>query len=936
MIRFVLLAAIVAATSTLSVASTAGDYPHDLAWLFGQHKKAGRASAKHARQHAVKEDTNEVTKEVAKEERSVCKTKQCEMIAKVILESMDKSQDPCEDFYEYACGKWAENNPIPKGEESWSLWHMVQKNINNKVKELLDEPMKSEDILAVRMAKKWYNVCKNTQRMDEAGLEPILSILSRIGGWPLIMEPDEWDENVYTWQKVDDYYARLTGFNSFHDVHVVPYAYLGNMSSVWISTPHLPSGSYDLIHFDDDDEVDTDDTSDEEKQSHENSQEPGSHEHDDKNDDEDDDEEEKDKDDKDDKEEEMSEEEDKVVSRKSRRGHLQKRKTRHPKRVEKSSKSRKNHVHRSKGGKRPKRETRRHISKSKVDYKWHEQFSKRRQNAPRATMRRRKSRKMIEEEKKTERPLTTTERSTTESDEPEEKEVEEYREMYKKYIMNVAKGLAEARGERIPEEKLAKDIEEMTDFHYKLAEITLKSRKLNETTLGGLQETYDRLPQETQNSKVNWVRKIVKLFAEAGVEVDSDLEINVENEYFGNLPALLDETKRETIVNYVHWRIVSNMIEATTKEMRDLYYGWDNRDEEEETEEDTEEENDVSEKCAMVMVMSDIVGYEYVRKYFTDEMKIKAMDMIDDIQKEVEYQIKESQWMDSETKDFILDKLVNMEKLVGYPDWYRNTTIVKQYFRGLVVGPSYLENVLSFLRYSKWKRLRMINEDETLDSFYISPITLNAFFIPDENSITITAADFQHPFFDFNRPQGINFGILGFVMAHEVNHGFDDTGRMYDKDGDVMEWLSAMAQAYDKRAECFVEQFDSYSLTKDRNFTIEHYGNQTSGENIADTMGLQAVYRAYRRRERECDKVGSALPGLEQFDNDQLFFLSFANLWCEAENEEETLRYAKFDAHSTGRLRVIGSVSNSQDFAKAYNCPAGSPMNPERKCNIWK
>lgn len=160
--------------------------------------------------------------------------------------------------------------------------------------------------------------------------------------------------------------------------------------------------------------------------------------------------------------------------------------------------------------------------------------------------------------------------------------------------------------------------------------------------------------------------------------------------------------------------------------------------------------------------------------------------------------------------------------------------------------------------------------------------------------------------------------------------------------------------------------------------TFQNYGNQTWGENIADTMALQTVFRAYKRRERVCKKEDPVLPGLERFSNDQLFFLSSANvslplpatllpiiinlnlnlnnifialhiffrkirynfylqLWCETvQNKDIIMHRAKYDVHSTARLRTIGSMSNSEDFARAFKCPVGSPMNPENKCNIWE
>jgi len=101
-------------------------------------------------------------------------------------------------------------------------------------------------------------------------------------------------------------------------------------------------------------------------------------------------------------------------------------------------------------------------------------------------------------------------------------------------------------------------------------------------------------------------------------------------------------------------------------------------------------------------------------------------------------------------------------------------------------------------------------------------------------------------------------------------------------------------------------------------------------------MGLQAIFKAYQSKETESETPDAALPGMEDFTNDQLFFISYANLWCEAVESRYVMVLAKNDEHSVARLRVIGPVSNSDDFATAYNCPVGSPMNPEKKCNIWK
>lgn len=101
-------------------------------------------------------------------------------------------------------------------------------------------------------------------------------------------------------------------------------------------------------------------------------------------------------------------------------------------------------------------------------------------------------------------------------------------------------------------------------------------------------------------------------------------------------------------------------------------------------------------------------------------------------------------------------------------------------------------------------------------------------------------------------------------------------------------------------------------------------------------MGLRTAYKAYKRRETINGKSEAALPGLEMFNNDQIFFLSSANLWCENRDSETAITEAKLDVHSIARLRSIGALSNNQNFADAFSCPIGSPMNREKKCNIWK
>ncbi|XP_018346008.1 PREDICTED: neprilysin-1-like [Trachymyrmex septentrionalis] len=949
--RFILLTFIGIFLMKNVTSSKNQEYPSRLAWLFGLNNT----------QHETEErnETNDENKP------TVCQSQECKKIAQIITESMDKSVDPCDDFYEYACGKWLEHNPAPKGMKSWSMFASAQVNVIKKITEIFDEGPKKDDLLAVKLAKKWYAVCMDTDAMDSQGLEPLVFTLSRIGGWPMIMEPDEWNEEEYSWQKVDDQYVRLIGRNAFHDVRVNENRTLNeSQKTVHVSIPHLPPASFKLWgEADSEEEVDgsDEDLSDEEKQSNEqnDSQEPGSEgqddnkndstnnngneddnngdneDNDDNNNDKNSDEENDDKD-NDDYNDDKNDDEKNDNNDTNKQDDDNNNGTREHDDDEENKEKR---IRVKKGGKFAKKKKLEHSRKIKSDInsKKHENHKIKKDRIKRRVipnvrekLRTRKIEKNHVKQTRKERVKKTLKTSQISTEETTDKY--DMMKLYADYVSKVARAIAEARGVEISEEHLYKDIQDMIKFHIKLVEITTGGGKEKELTLNDFQEWYERKIPKTSNSAIDWLYKIGELFDEAHVPVSGDMDIKISNlDYFSNLISLLDDTSSRTIVNYIHWNFLSRIIRTTTIKMRKLYDAW-----EEKEKNDDDQILGISArsfKCTREVEMSDMLAYEYVRKHFSDEITTAASDMMDDIQKEVEYQIKDSDWVDEDTKDFVLAKLVHMEKFIGYPNWYRNNTIVKRYYQGLIIGNSYYENTLSYERYSKWKELRKLLKEDEDDEIMMNPVMVTAFFSPDLNSVALSAADFQSPLFAFGRPQAINYGIVGTIMGHEVNHGFDDSGHLYNKKGKIVEWLSAMAEAYGKRAECFVEQFNNYAINNISN-TIKNYGNQTAGENIADTMGLEAAFRAYQRRERECGKPNTVLPGQENLTNDQLFFLSFANLWCE--DPATSAIKAKHDIHSIGRLRVTGTVSNSHDFAKAYNCPVGSAMNPEKKCHIWK
>jgi len=175
----------------------------------------------------------------------------------------------------------------------------------------------------------------------------------------------------------------------------------------------------------------------------------------------------------------------------------------------------------------------------------------------------------------------------------------------------------------------------------------------------------------------------------------------------------------------------------------------------------------------------------------------------------------------------------------------------------------------------------------------------------------------------------VNFGGIGMVMGHELTHGFDDQGSQYDGSGNLTQWWpDNVVAAFQDRSQCIARQYSEYSY-KGENLN----GNLTLGENIADNGGIRSAYHAYKLYEdaNGADET-TVLPG---YNNDQLFFIAFAQSWCQLVKDEYAHKIIKTNPHSLPFARVKGPLSNFQTFSDVFQCPVGSPMNPPSKCNLW-
>jgi len=274
--------------------------------------------------------------------------------------------------------------------------------------------------------------------------------------------------------------------------------------------------------------------------------------------------------------------------------------------------------------------------------------------------------------------------------------------------------------------------------------------------------------------------------------------------------------------------------------------------------------------------------------------------------------------------------------LIGFPDFLYNDTGLDEYYEKLNFEPSdsfptIVERVAAWAQMRAFNRLR---EPVDRNEFSTSSATVNAFYSAIKNAITFPAAILQSPFFDREYPKSINYGAIGAVIGHEITHGFDDQGSQFDKIGNLKNWWDTKTiEKFVNRTQCLIDQYSAYEVPEAAGLKVN--GILTQGENVADNGGIKEAYRAYRAYVQKLGHEEKRLPGFEGYTNDQLFFLSYSQVWCGHSKPEALIRQLLVDPHAPLKFRVNGVLANQPEFSTAFKCPLGSKMNPHKKCVVW-
>ncbi|KAI1806704.1 Metalloprotease [Daldinia bambusicola] len=327
-----------------------------------------------------------------------------------------------------------------------------------------------------------------------------------------------------------------------------------------------------------------------------------------------------------------------------------------------------------------------------------------------------------------------------------------------------------------------------------------------------------------------------------------------------------------------------------------------------------------------------LISKPYVEAKYTDAIKKTLEEMTTRIQNRLASNIDHIEWMTDEVKAIAKHKVQVITPKLSYPTQSPNlddAQSLKDYYATFEVSDSYFDNAVS---YSKWKAQTTASlfgtkrEQGAWPPSAGSSLTINAFYLAQENSIIITAGTLQQLLLDPELPAYMNYGALGVVLGHEFTHSLDSTGRMFDERGVFSDWWDEKSETeFNKRAECLVKQYDASNITFSDGTQVPVNGTLTLGENIADTGGINTAYDAWLDKKCQDPASDFDLPGLsDHFTREQLFYVSAAQFFCDKAGDDAKQIYLA-DVHSPPEVRIKNMMENSDGFRKAFNCPVKEP-----------
>jgi putative endopeptidase len=427
-------------------------------------------------------------------------------------------------------------------------------------------------------------------------------------------------------------------------------------------------------------------------------------------------------------------------------------------------------------------------------------------------------------------------------------------------------------------------------------------KNYNKTTLSDLKKTYNHIDWDEYARELGWQ-------ADNKITVEQPEFLAFMNDSFETLP--LDDIKL-----YLKWRVLNQCLGKISTRFSDIYFNFFGRVLSGTTEIMPQWKRVV---LAAENTIGEGTGQLYARKHFPESSKQEVLSLVEYVRTAYDERIDHLDWMSDDTKQYAKKKLANMKVLIGYPDVWRDFSELS------ITRTSYLGNILASQKLEVAYWLEKLHEPTSRDDWFMTPQTVNAYHDPNRLVICFPAAILQRPFFSPTASLAANMGGIGTVIGHELTHGFDDQGCMFDAEGNVRTWQTKEERAaFDKKAQIIVDQADAFEVLPE----LMLRGKLVLGESIADLGGIEISLHALKKQLSSFGDISEAITE---------FFVNYAYTECSVVREEKLREYTLTDPHPVSEFRVNGILGHVNEFYKAFDITEGDALYlPEdKRAHIW-
>src|SRR6266436_4308965 len=364
-------------------------------------------------------------------------------------------------------------------------------------------------------------------------------------------------------------------------------------------------------------------------------------------------------------------------------------------------------------------------------------------------------------------------------------------------------------------------------------EISLANASLTRVELPYPQKNYNKMSQaDLQKLTPDW--NWADYFKAINLTEPGDINVG-QPEFFKAANAMFTKTSIDDWKTYLRWHLIDDAAAELSKDFVNEDFNFNQGV--------LRGTKEIKPRWKRVVAstngaLGEALGKLYVADYFPPEAKARALEMINNLKAALADRIKTVDWMDEPTKQEALKKLAAMNVKIGYPDKWRDYSLLK-----IDRGP-YVLNTMRAANFEVNRELKKIGKPVDRTEWGMTPPTVNAYYNTHMNEIVFPAGILQPPFFHPKADDAVNYGGMGAVIGHEMTHGFDDQGRQFDAAGNLRDWWSpASAKNYTERSKAIVAQYAAYEPLPGLHIN----GELTQGENIADIGGVKLAYMALQK-----------------------------------------------------------------------------------------